>query len=58
MKLSAWTWTEAEKQAALERLRLRCVDVEALPQGPSKAILLRALDDVIADIRFQGGKIR
>jgi hypothetical protein len=50
---SAWAGTEEEKQAALERLRLRRVDMEALPQGPSKAILLRALDDVIAEIVFR-----
>jgi hypothetical protein len=34
----------------VERLRLGRVDIEALPQTPSKAILLSALDDVIADI--------
>jgi hypothetical protein len=34
------------------------VDLEALPQGPSKAILLRALDDLIAEIVFREGKIR
>jgi hypothetical protein len=45
-----WAWTEKEKQAALESLRVRRVDMEALPQEPSKAILLRALDDVIAEI--------
>jgi hypothetical protein len=58
VRFSAWAWTEAEKQAALQRLRLRRVDLEALPQGPSKAILLRALDDVIADIVFREGKIK
>jgi hypothetical protein len=47
---SAWAGTEEEKQAALERLRLRRVDMEALPQGPSKAILLYALDEVVAEI--------
>jgi hypothetical protein len=49
---SAWGRTEEEKQAALARLRLRRVDMESLPQGPSKAILLYALDDVIAEIVF------
>jgi hypothetical protein len=58
VKLSAPAWREAEKQAALERLRLRRVDMEALPQGPSKAILLRAVDDVIADIVFREGNIK
>jgi hypothetical protein len=55
---STWAETEEEKQAALERLRLRRVDMEALPQGPSKAILLRALDDVIAEIVFRERKIK
>jgi hypothetical protein len=45
-----WGWTEEEKQDAVERLRLKRVGIEALPQTPSKAILLSALDDVIADI--------
>jgi hypothetical protein len=58
VKLSAPAWREAGKQAALERLRLRRVDMEALPQGPSKAILLRAVDDVIADIVFREGNIK
>ena len=57
MRFSAWAWTHEEKQAALQRLRLRRVDLEALPQGPSKAILLRALDDLIAEIVFREGKI-
>jgi hypothetical protein len=56
VSFSAWAWTEEEKQAALERLLLRRVDMEELPQGPSKAILLRALDDVIADVVFGAGK--
>jgi hypothetical protein len=44
-----WAWTEEERQAAVERLRLRRVDIEAQPQSSSKAAILRALDDVIAD---------
>ena len=36
MRFSAWAWTEVEKQAAVERLRLRRVDIEALPQSPSR----------------------
>jgi hypothetical protein len=43
-------WTEEEKQAALEKLRIRRVDIEALPQSTSKVALLRALDDVIAEL--------
>ncbi len=58
MRLSAWAWTEEEKQAALERLRIRRVDIEALPRDASRAILLRALDDVIADIVFRERKTR
>lgn len=50
MDFSAGAWTEEAKQAVLERLRLRRVDMEALPEGSSKAILLHVLDDVIADI--------
>ena len=50
MRFSEWAWSEEEKQAALESLRLRRVDIEALPQSPSKAAMLRALDDVIAEI--------
>jgi hypothetical protein len=57
VSFSGWAGTEEEKQAALQRLRLRRVDMEALPQGPSKAILLRALDDAIAEIVFGEGKI-
>ena len=45
-----WAWTEEERQAAIEKLRLRRVDIEAQPQSPSKKALLRALDEVIADI--------
>jgi hypothetical protein len=55
---SAWAGTEEEKQAALERLRLRRVVMEALPQGPSKAILLYALDEVIAEIVFRERKVK
>jgi hypothetical protein len=58
VSFSAWAGTEEERQAALARLRLRRVDMEALPQGPSKAILLRALDDVIAEIVFRERKIK
>jgi hypothetical protein len=58
VSFSASAWTEEEKQAALERLRLRRVDMDELPQGPSKAILLRALDDVIADIVFGERKMK
>jgi hypothetical protein len=47
---SQWAWSEEEEQAALERLRVRRVDIEALPQSLSKAAMLRALDDVIAEI--------
>jgi len=47
---SQWAWSEEEKQAALESLRLRRVDIEALPQSSSKAAMLRALDDVLAEI--------
>ena len=45
-----WAWTEEERQAAVEKLRLRRVDIEAQPQSSSKAGLLRALDEVIADL--------
>ena len=50
MHFSQWAWSEEEKQAALESLRLRRVDIEALPQSSSKAAMLRALDDVLAEI--------
>ena len=45
-----WAWTEKEKQAAVERLRLRRAQIEAQPQSSSRVALLRALDEVIADI--------
>jgi hypothetical protein len=45
-----WAWTEEERRAAVERLRLRRVDIEAQPQTSSKAAILRALDEAIADI--------
>jgi len=48
--MRGWVWTEEERQAAVERLRLRRVDIEAQPQSSSKAAILRALDEVIADI--------
>jgi hypothetical protein len=50
VRFSQWAWSEEEEQAALERLRVRRVDIEALPQSLSKAAMLRALDDVIAEI--------
>jgi hypothetical protein len=50
LKMRRWAWTEEERQAAVERLRLRRVDIEAQPQSSSKAAILRALDEVIADI--------
>jgi hypothetical protein len=51
VSFSAWAWTEEERQAALERLRLQRVDLEARPQSSSKEALLRALDKVIAEIK-------
>ena len=45
-----WAWTEEERQAAVEKLRLRRLEIEAQPQSSSKAAILRALDEVIADI--------
>jgi hypothetical protein len=50
LKMRRWAWTEEERQAAVERLRLRRVDIEAQPQSSSKAAILRALDELIADI--------
>jgi hypothetical protein len=50
LKMRHWAWTEEERQAAVERLRLRRVDIEAQSQSSSKAAILRALDEVIADI--------
>jgi hypothetical protein len=45
-----WAWTKEERQAAVEKLRLRRVNIEAQPQSSSKAALLRALDELIAEI--------
>ena len=45
-----WPWTEEEKKAALEALRLRRTDIKTQPQGASERANLRALDEVIAEL--------
>jgi hypothetical protein len=50
LKMRCWAWTEEERQAAVEKLRLRRVEIEAQPQSSSKAAILRSLDEVIAEI--------
>jgi hypothetical protein len=56
LKMRRWAWTEEERQAAVESLRLRRVALEAQPQSSSKAAVLRALDEMIADIENAGAE--
>jgi hypothetical protein len=56
LKMRRWAWTEEEREAAVESLRLRRVQMEAQPQSSSKATILRALDEVIADIENAAGE--
>jgi hypothetical protein len=50
LRMRRWARTEEERQAAVEKLRLRRLEMEAQPQSSSEAAILRALDEVIADI--------
>jgi hypothetical protein len=49
-RFAGWSWDEEQKKAVLEALRRRRTATQAQPQDGSNKAIMRALDEVIAEL--------